>query len=171
MDNKINGQLDKWTNGQLNKWTNGQMDKWTDGQMDNLTYKQADAQMKQTLQHELLKDLSSGCVCGHPDEVEDDEDGADDLVDHLLEQDQGQMLYKLFLPVTYGFSNKASVFVKLDWKSLPRTNTLGECIIILITPVIFGFRNKVKCLALASRSSLIKCLGTNTLAYYRNHEL
>jgi hypothetical protein len=134
MDKWTNGEMDKWTDGQMDRWTNGQMDKWTDGQRDNLTYKQADAQMKQTLPHDHLKDLSSGCVCGHPDEVEDDEDGAEDLVDHLLEQDQGPMLYKLFTAVIYGFLYKVRVFVKLDWKSLLRTNTLGACIINLLRP-------------------------------------
>jgi hypothetical protein len=38
------------------------------------------------------------------------------------------------------------------------------CIIRLITAVIYGFRNKLECLPLASISSPVLCLGTNTMA-------
>ncbi len=44
----------------------------------------------------------------------------------------------------------------------------GACIIEHIMAVIYSFRNKLECLFLASVSSLIWCLGTNTLAYYGN---
>ncbi len=47
----------------------------------------------------------------------------------------------------------------------------GACIIKRITAVIYGFRNKLECLSLASISSLVKRLGTNTLAYYGNCKL
>jgi len=47
----------------------------------------------------------------------------------------------------------------------------GACILKLIAAVIYGFRNKLESLSLASLSSLIYCLGTNTLAYYRNRKL
>jgi hypothetical protein len=47
----------------------------------------------------------------------------------------------------------------------------GACIIKLTTAVIYGFRNKLKCLSLASISSLDQCLGPNTLAYYRHRKL
>ena len=33
--------------------------------------------------------------------------------------------YRTFLSVIYGFSNLARAFVRLDWKSLPMTNTLA----------------------------------------------
>ncbi len=33
--------------------------------------------------------------------------------------------YKTFLPVIYRFTYKARVFVRLCWKSFPRTNTLA----------------------------------------------
>ncbi len=33
--------------------------------------------------------------------------------------------YKTFLSVIYGFSYKARVFVRIDWKSLHMTNTLA----------------------------------------------
>jgi hypothetical protein len=36
----------------------------------------------------------------------------------------GANVIKLFLPVIYRFSYKATVFVILDWKSLPMTNAL-----------------------------------------------
>ncbi len=36
----------------------------------------------------------------------------------------GANVIKHFLSVIYGFSYKARVFVSLDWKSLPMTNTL-----------------------------------------------
>jgi hypothetical protein len=42
----------------------------------------------------------------------------------------------------------------------------GDCIIKLITAVIYGFCNKLECSSLASLSSLVQCLGTNSLAYY-----
>ena len=47
----------------------------------------------------------------------------------------------------------------------------GACIIKLITDEIYGFHNKQECLSLASVSSLVQCLGTNTLAYYGNCKL
>jgi hypothetical protein len=47
----------------------------------------------------------------------------------------------------------------------------GACIIKLITDVIYGFHNKLECLSLASLSSLVQCLGKNTLAYYGNRKL
>ncbi len=34
--------------------------------------------------------------------------------------------YKTFLSVIYGFLNQARVFVRLDWKNLPMTNTLAD---------------------------------------------
>ncbi len=37
----------------------------------------------------------------------------------------GANVIKLFLSVIYRFSYKATVFVTLDWKGLPRTNTLA----------------------------------------------
>jgi len=39
----------------------------------------------------------------------------------------------------------------------------GACIIKLITTVIYGFHNKLECLSLASVSSLVLCLGTNSM--------
>ncbi len=48
--------------------------------------------------------------------------------------------------------------------------TSGACIIKLITAVIYSLRNKLECLSLASLSSLVQCLRTNTLAYYRNRK-
>ncbi len=47
----------------------------------------------------------------------------------------------------------------------------GACIIKLITAVIYGFRNKLERLSLASISSLVQCLETNTLAYCVNCRL
>ncbi len=47
----------------------------------------------------------------------------------------------------------------------------GACIIKLITAVIYSFRNKLKCLSLASLSSLVLCLSSNTPAYYGNRKL
>jgi hypothetical protein len=47
----------------------------------------------------------------------------------------------------------------------------GAWIIKLITAVIYGFRNKLECLSLVRLSSLVKVLGTNTLAYYGNLKL
>ncbi len=47
----------------------------------------------------------------------------------------------------------------------------GACIIKLITLVIYNFRNELECMSLASLSSLVKCLGKNTQAYYRNRKL
>jgi hypothetical protein len=47
----------------------------------------------------------------------------------------------------------------------------GACIIKIITTVIYGLRNELECLSLASLSSLVYCLGTNTLAYYGNRKL
>ncbi len=49
----------------------------------------------------------------------------------------------------------------------------GAYIIKFITAVIYVFRIKLECLSLktrlvASLSSLVKCLVTNTLAYYGN---
>ncbi len=41
----------------------------------------------------------------------------------------------------------------------------GACIIKLITDIIYSFCNKLECLSLASLSSLVQCLGTNTVAY------
>ncbi len=38
----------------------------------------------------------------------------------------------------------------------------GTCIVKLITVVIYGFRNKLEYLSLASLSSLVQCVGTNT---------
>jgi hypothetical protein len=37
----------------------------------------------------------------------------------------GANVIKLFLHVNYRFSYQARVFVRLDWKSLPNTNTLA----------------------------------------------
>ncbi len=53
------------------------------------------------------------------------------------------------------------LFTAVSWKERP-----GPCIIKLITAVIYGFRIKLECLSLASLSSLVLCLRTNTLAYY-----
>ncbi len=47
----------------------------------------------------------------------------------------------------------------------------GACILKLISTVIYGFHNKLECLSLESLSSLVWCLVTNTLAYYRNRKL
>ncbi len=34
--------------------------------------------------------------------------------------------YKTFLSMIYGFLHQARVFVRLDWKILPMTNTLAD---------------------------------------------
>ena len=47
----------------------------------------------------------------------------------------------------------------------------GARIIKIITAVIYGFRNTLERLSLVSISSLVQCLGTNTLAYYGNFKL
>jgi hypothetical protein len=41
----------------------------------------------------------------------------------------------------------------------------------LITAVIYDFRNKLECLPLNTRLGWKGFPGTNTLAYYGNHEL
>jgi hypothetical protein len=47
----------------------------------------------------------------------------------------------------------------------------GAFIIRLIMAVIDGFHDKLECLSLTSRLGWKGWLGTNTLAYYRNHKL
>jgi hypothetical protein len=49
---------------------------------------------------------------------------SDELKEFYYVANRGQC-YKTFLSVIYGFSYQARVFVRLDWKSLPMTNTLA----------------------------------------------
>ncbi len=54
---------------------------------------------------------------------------------------------------------------------VPPLGPAKPCKIKFITAVIQVFRNKLECLSLASISSLVYSLLTNTLAYYGNRKL
>ncbi len=63
------------------------------------------------------------------------------------------------------------VSVDMPGGAMLSVNTMpGACIIKLIMAKIYGFHSKLECLSLASVSSLVYCLGINTLAYYGNRK-
>ncbi len=47
------------------------------------------------------------------------------MLKSFITLDPGANVKKLFLPMIYVFLYLARVFVRLDWKSLPMTNTLA----------------------------------------------
>jgi hypothetical protein len=64
----------------------------------------------------------------------------------------------------------AGTIARPEWAGVS-AGPAGACIIKLIKAVIYSFCNKLECLSLASLSSLVYCLGANTLAYYGNRKL